>query len=192
MISLETPSFCLIRARVRTNTHTHIHTGVRRAGDEKCPVIDSRLAQGSFQLVLIFEIHISLRRGNYLAAAGTTQSDFQSFMTRGLLAPLHPPRALSFVFSAKFHPLSIVISRFSVPSFFLLDLSRRRFAQYNRNQCLDLATVNPLTPDVVSRVHAFARDNAIDLIRSMTYVSKIEIPKRYRVFQNRYFSVGTL
>ena len=37
-------------------------------------------------------------------------------------------------------------------------------------------------------MHAFARDNAIDLIHSMTFVSKIEIPKRYRLFQNRYFS----
>lgn len=122
IISLETPSLCLIRGLTR------------RAGDEKCPVIDSRLAQGSFQLVLIFEIHISLRRGNYLAAAGTTlgsQSDFQSFMTSGLLAefgslciPLGPVDLSRFFFRffpAKFCPFNRYQSFYR--SF--VDLSRR-------------------------------------------------------------------
>ena len=106
-------------------------------------------------------------------------------IARRVRLPLHPSRScrslalfLSF-FSRQilsFQSLSVVLS-------FFRGFVAASFAQDNRNQHLDVATVNPLTPDVVSRVHAFARDNAIDLIHSMTYVSKIEIPKRYRVYR---------
>lgn len=76
IISLETPSFRLIRVHARPYKLVQ--------ATKSAPLIDSRLARDRSDHVSIFQIHISLPRGNYLATAGRSSSfensNFQSFI----------------------------------------------------------------------------------------------------------------
>lgn len=76
IISLETPSFRLIRVHARPYKLAQ--------ATKSAPLIDSRLARDRSDHVSIFQIHISLPRGNYLATAGRSlsfeNSNFQSFI----------------------------------------------------------------------------------------------------------------
>lgn len=76
IISLETPSFRLIRVHARPYKLAQ--------ATKSAPLIDSRLARDRSDHVSIFQIHISLPRGNYLATAGRSSSfensNFQSFI----------------------------------------------------------------------------------------------------------------
>lgn len=63
-----------------------VHASIQRAQATKsAPLIDSRLARDRSDRVLIFQIHISLPRGNYPATAGRSSSfensNFQSFIS---------------------------------------------------------------------------------------------------------------